>query len=98
MVTAIAVVPTIPDPELLIIAERIKTAMSDRKWTLEKLAVESGVPYSTVATYVSGNPAELKARRGVKIAHALGMTLDELVTGVDPCSAPEKRKRTGTHG
>lgn len=93
MVAVVAVMPTFPDPELLAIAERIKAGMKARGWSPEKLAVESGVPYSSLATYISGNPAEPKCRRGVAIARALGMTLDELVTGEDPCEKiPPKRK------
>lgn len=87
MVAGSADMPSKPDPELVVIAERIKSAMRDRGWTLEKLAVESGVPYSSLATYISSNPAEIRVRRGLKIAEALGITLDELVTGRDPCAA-----------
>lgn len=83
------------DPELLEMAARIKAAMASRGWSLEKLAVESGVPFSSLATYVSANPAELKARRLVRVAHALGMSADELVTGepFKPESAGRARKK-----
>ena len=79
------------DPEVVAITERIKKLMAERGWKPENLAHHSGVPYSSISTYLSDDPAELKVTRAVKIARAFGITVDELATGEDPCAAKRKK-------
>jgi transcriptional regulator with XRE-family HTH domain len=81
-------------PETLALSRRIKEKMDARGWKVEHLAVHTGLPYSTLATYFGDNPAEIKAVRLAPIARALGVSADELLgitASTDP--SPGKRKK-----
>lgn len=85
-------------PEARKIAARIREKMDAKGWKTEHLAVHSGVPFSTLATYVAtDNPAELKATRLALVCRALGCSADEIL-GLTAPVVPEKGRRTGTDG
>ncbi len=96
MVAAVISMPSAPDPELVAIAKRINAMLKERGWTPEKLAGESGVPFSTLSTYLSANPPEIKVRRAIRMAHALGVTVEEMVLGEEAKHrGPKKKSASG---
>ena len=48
-------------------------------WSQEKLAVESGISYNTIIKIERGGIENPKIKTVIKLAEALGITLDQLV-------------------
>lgn len=61
------------------IGARIRHHASRRGYSHARLAVASGIPLSTLATYLADDPAEIGAVNLAGLALALGCTVDELV-------------------
>jgi len=50
-----------------------------KKWSQEKLAVESGISYNTIIKIERGGIKNPKIETVIKLANALDVSLDELV-------------------
>ena len=60
----------------------LKNLVTNRKqknWSQEKLAVESGISYNTIIKIERGGIKNPKIETVIKLADALGITLDELI-------------------
>lgn len=51
----------------------------EKGWSQEKLAVESGISYNTIIKIERGGIKNPKIETVIKLAGALGVTLDQLV-------------------
>ena len=63
-------------------SERVKILMSKRGWSMRDLAMNSGVPYSTIYDVLESgktNPDNLTARNLKRLARTLGTSIDHLV-------------------
>ena len=63
-------------------SERVKILMSKRGWSMRDLAMNSGVPYSTIYDVLESgktNPDNLTARNLKRLARTLGTSIDYLV-------------------
>jgi len=67
------------NPEDRMLAARIRKQLEKKGWRIEHLAVHTGLPFSTLATYLGDNPASIKATRLAQIAKALECSADELL-------------------
>ena len=59
--------------------KNLVTIRKQKNWSQEKLAVESGISYNTIIKIERGGIKNPKIETVVKLADALGMTLDELI-------------------
>lgn len=53
-------------------------AFESKKTNLNKLSEESGIPYSTLKTFLYGNAHDINLSNAIKISRALGIGIDEL--------------------
>jgi transcriptional regulator with XRE-family HTH domain len=77
------------------IGHRVRTARRRLGWTREALAFHAGVSWSAVAQIESGRRTNLRPSTLAALAHALGVTIDYLVSGraaapvmLDHCALP----------
>jgi transcriptional regulator with XRE-family HTH domain len=63
------------------LAGRLRAARDRLRWTREELAVRSGVSWSAIAQAESGRRQNLRPRTLSRLAGALGVSMDYLVTG-----------------
>ena len=66
---------------------QLRNMRKRRLWTQAKLSEESGVPRVNITRYENGTRAP-KAVDALKLARALGVTVEELL-GVDTVETPE---------
>lgn len=69
--------------DLVEIGSRVKTLRGEKRWTQEKLAQEAGISKSFVSEVESGQ-SKPRGPILVKLARALGASLDFLLTGSSP--------------
>jgi len=50
-----------------------------KRWSQEKLAVESGISYNTIIKIERGGIKNPKIATAIKLAEALGVSIDQLV-------------------
>lgn len=53
--------------------------MESKEFTLSELAEKADIPFSTLRTFLYGGSTDCKLSTAVKIAHAFGISIDELV-------------------
>ena len=53
--------------------------IDDKEITIRDISDASGVPFSTLNTFLYGNSKDIKLSTTVKLAHALNISIDELV-------------------
>lgn len=53
--------------------------IEDKDITIKDISEASGVPFSTLNTFLYGDSKDAKLSTAVKLAHALGVSIDELV-------------------
>lgn len=53
--------------------------VADKDITLNDISAESGIPYNTLNTFLYGSPKDTRISNAVKLAHALDISIDELV-------------------
>jgi len=53
----------------------------EKGWSREKLAVESGVSYNTIVKIEYGSIKNPKIETVIKLAGALGVSIDKLIVG-----------------
>jgi transcriptional regulator with XRE-family HTH domain len=63
------------------IADRLKAARARLGWSREELAVHSGISWSAIAQAESGRRRNLRPRTLSRLAAALGISIDYLVSG-----------------
>ena len=56
----------------------IQDELDKKKWSLNRLAKETGIPYGTLANYKFRNGYNPSFSNACKIADALGVSLDDL--------------------
>ena len=61
--------------------ERVKIEMKRKGWIVKELAAESDISKRTLDTYLDSRATMPLADNAVKIARALGVTVEYLVTG-----------------
>lgn len=61
--------------------ERVKIEMKRKGWIVKELAAESGISKRTLDTYLDSRATMPLADNAVRIARALGVTVEYLVTG-----------------
>ena len=61
--------------------ENLKEELSFQDMMVKELAVKTGISRRTLDNYLRDKPASPTAENAVKIAHALGVTVEQLVTG-----------------
>jgi transcriptional regulator with XRE-family HTH domain len=71
------------------LAGRLKKLRKDRDWSQQKLAEAAGISYMVITKIEQGISTEPTIGSMVKLADALGVTLDELVG-----RTPPKRPKT----
>lgn len=59
--------------------ENIFKYIEDKEITMNDLAMESGIPFNTLNTFLYGKTNETRVGNAVKLAHALNVSIDELV-------------------
>jgi len=59
--------------------QNLKKFRDGKKWSQEKLAVESGVSYNTIIKIERGGIENPKIETVIKLANALGISIDDLV-------------------
>ena len=59
--------------------KNLVTLRKQKNWSQEKLAVESGISYNTIIKIERGGIKNPKIETVIKLANALGVSLDELV-------------------
>ena len=62
--------------------KNLVTIRKQNNWSQEKLAVESGISYNTIIKIERGGIKNPKIETVIKLASALGVSLDELVRQV----------------
>ena len=62
------------------LGERIEAALSRKRMTVLRLEKASGVPRGTIYDIMDGDTREPKAATLCKLATALGVTIDELLS------------------
>ena len=87
--------PDAPPPTPTPLGERLREARTARRWSMRTLASEAstaspGLPvaeppvkHGTLSMIESGQQADLTATTAVRLARALGVTVEWLVTGVE---------------
>lgn len=74
--------PSMEDAEdIAKIGETIRSLRTARGWTLEELSRRSGEPVNTIARIERGEN-EARVLGFVRIAHALGVSLDKITAGI----------------
>lgn len=53
--------------------------ISDKEITLNDISIASNIPYNTLNTFLYGNSKDTRISNAVKLAHALDISIDELV-------------------
>lgn len=53
--------------------------MESKEFTLSELAEKADIPFSTLRTFLYGDSTDCKLSTAIKIAHAFGISIDELV-------------------
>lgn len=53
--------------------------VTDKDITLNDISMESGIPYNTLNTFLYGNSKDTRISNAVKLAHALDISIDELI-------------------
>lgn len=66
---------------IALIGRRIKELRNVKGWSQEDLARNANVPVTTVSKIETGVIKNPSIEKMVKIAKALGVTVDELITG-----------------
>lgn len=74
------------------IGDRIRRIRTKKKISREALGLEVGLKYSTIADLENGN--QKSSTKLHRIAEALGVTVEELETGVDPGPPPSTQALT----
>ena len=69
---------------MLDLAEHLKRLRKKRGWTQQKLAEEAGMSYVIITKIEQGVSKEPTILSMVKLADALGVSLDELVRRTSP--------------
>lgn len=68
-----------------VLSERIKRAREEKGWELEELATRAGLKYHAVYSYERGREPKLFA--AVRLARALGVTVETLTSGLENARA-----------
>ncbi|HOS36404.1 MAG TPA: helix-turn-helix transcriptional regulator [Treponemataceae bacterium] len=63
--------------------ERVKSELSYKGWILKELAAQTGISKRTLDSYLDSREVMPSADQAVKIAKALQVTVEYLVTGKD---------------
>lgn len=63
------------------VADRIKTELERRAWNVRQLAELADVPEQTLFAWLRRDSANLNVERLARVAAALGVTTDYLITG-----------------
>lgn len=64
--------------------ENLKDELKYKGMLVKELAAKSGIPKGTIDHYLAEKNTEPVAENAVKIAHALGVSVEYLVTGKNP--------------
>ena len=67
--------------------EAVRAWMEHRNFTMQQLSRASGVPYATIYRLVRGTHHSLSVMDAVKVARALGTTVETLADGRGPGEA-----------
>ena len=74
--------------------ENLKDALAFHDMMVKELAVKTGISRRTLDNYLRDKPASPTAENAVKIAHVLGVSVEQLVTGKNSAAfAQEKSQR-----
>ena len=76
---------------------RLRKAREAKGWSTEKLAGESGISFGSVYAYENGK-REPKVTQALAVARALGVSLDDLMAGIDEPSPPSAASVASTPG
>ncbi len=68
--------------------ENLKSEIEYQGLQLKELAAKCGVSKNTIGNYLTGHNSLPTADTAVKIARALGVSVEYLVTGEDPHKSP----------
>lgn len=63
-------------------AENLKEELEFQNIQIKELSLKTGISKNTLDKYIFGNKSQPSAENAVKIAHALGVTVEFLVTGI----------------
>lgn len=64
---------------LLVFRKNVFLYVNDKEITLNDISEQSGIPFSTLNSFLYGNSKDVKLSTAVKLAKALNISIDELV-------------------
>ncbi len=68
-------------------SKNLKESMKVSNVTIKELSVKTGISENTISSYLKNEGAEPTAEKAVKIAEALGTSVEFLVTGFEKSNA-----------
>lgn len=73
--------------------ENLKDELAFHDMMVKELAVKTGISRRTLDNYLREKPASPTAENAVKIAHVLGVSVEQLVTGKDSAAFVQEKSQ-----